>query len=178
MNFGPAVKLIFQLEGGYADQPADDGGKTKYGITAATLAGYLGTPVTEADMRALDQETARAIYLRNYWVPLACDELPLPLAVCLFDAGVNHGVGLATRLLQQALGVKVDGVLGPITLSVADAQGTSPGFLGAFMARRALLYIQHADFPTFGKGWLRRLFLVYHHAALATGDTWPDTEGV
>jgi imidazolonepropionase-like amidohydrolase len=36
-----------------------------------------------------------------------------------FDAGVNHGVGTAARILQEVLGVAIDGEIGPFTLGSA-----------------------------------------------------------
>ena len=53
---------VFALEGGYADNPADPGGKTNHGITeqVARQHGYQG------DMRELPKGFAERIYAQDY----------------------------------------------------------------------------------------------------------------
>jgi lysozyme family protein len=69
------------------------------------------------------------IYWTYYWLPVKGDEFAYPLALAVFDTGVNMGTGTAVKLLQRAINdllpqekwVAVDGVLGQQTLKVAKA---------------------------------------------------------
>ena len=85
------------------------------------------------------------------------DVLP-PLALLVFDAAVNNGVGRAVRWLQEALGVPPDGVMGRDTLAAMDAQAGRGGALCAeFQARRLAFMAGLPTWRTFGTGWSRRL---------------------
>src|SRR5690606_13690489 len=59
---------IIRREGGYVNHPADRGGPTNFGITAQTLGSWrkLGRPATAAEVQALKEPEARAIYRQQY----------------------------------------------------------------------------------------------------------------
>ena len=97
-----------------------------------------------------------AIYKRDYWDKIKGDDLPFAVAFEVFDAAVNHGVGQAVRMLQKACGVSADGIIGPITLSTAQAMGGNR-FKCRFNAERLQFYTDLPTFPAFGKGWVRRV---------------------
>src|SRR5438874_13810924 len=103
--FDRALAFVLQWEGGYSKDPADPGGETKFGIT---LRSY-----PHLTIKNLTEEDARTIYLRDFWNFLHCDQMPSTLAFLVFDAAVNQGQGAAVLFLQHALGVKMDGVIGP-----------------------------------------------------------------
>jgi hypothetical protein len=114
----------------------DGQGLTKYGI------GQASNP--EVAVATLTATEAVAIYARKYWQPLHADALPLPLAVGLFDAGVNHGTVTARRLLQQTLEVEPDGVIGPLTLAAARLDPWRA--LRDFYAARGFRYAELKNF--------------------------------
>lgn len=147
------------------DHPDDPGGATNLGITQETLARYRGRKVSKSEVRALDRETAHDIYRRFYWDTLNCDELPAGLDLAVFDCGVNQGTRRAARFLQIALKVRVDGVIGPVTLRTTS-EATSSVLLSEFMALRMRAYGRLSTlFRTFGLGWSRRL-MATHSTAL------------
>jgi lysozyme family protein len=82
--------------------------------------------------------------------------VPWPLDLALFDGAVQHGPESAVRLLQAALRVSVDGVLGPQT---RHAAATAPwrDVLAEYLVRRAELYLGITP-PGPLRGWGRRLF--------------------
>ncbi len=163
-TFKHALAHVLKHEGGYVDHPLDPGGATNLGITRRTLEQALGRSVSKAEVRALDMKTAGTIYRRNYWDELACDVMPVGLDLALFDCGVNQGVARARRLLQQALGVRADGIIGPITLTAAK-RADPLSLLSEFMARRMRAYGGLTRlFGTFGLGWSRRLMSVHGEA--------------
>jgi lysozyme family protein len=125
--FEKALKHTLGIEGDYSDDPRDSGGKTRYGITEAKARafGYDG------DMRNLPLELAKRIYREDYWDIIRLDmvaELNEPVALEMFDTGVNCGVSVPVKMLQRALNafnrqatdypdIAVDGLIGHNTLS-------------------------------------------------------------
>jgi lysozyme family protein len=91
----------------------------------------------QVDIANLTLEQAKAIYLRDYWHLCKCDELPADMALLVFDAAVNQGVSAALRFHANAK-TPVD-----------------------YQAERAVAYARLATFPTFGRGWMRRLFTTF-----------------
>lgn len=152
MDFDTAFDRLMGYEGGYANNPADPGGETNWGITLATAreAGYAGS------MRALTREQAKAIYHAEYWDRAQCDAYPGAIAFQVFDAAVNHGVPQAIRFLQRALDVTADGVVGPVTLE-ALRSACLPDVLERFNAERLEFYTSLPTWPTFGANWQHRL---------------------
>ncbi len=150
-GFDRAVAIVLEREGVFSADPRDDGGATKYGISARSY--------PDLDIAGLAVEQAIELYRRDYWERCRCAELPWPLALALFDGAVNQGAVPATRCLQQALGVSADGAVGPATVRAArDAPQRQ--VLARFLARRALRYARHPDWRIYGKGWMTRLFVI------------------
>jgi uncharacterized protein (TIGR02594 family) len=161
--FEQALAHVLKMEGGYDDDPYDPGGPTNLGITIAVYARYKGVELTADNIGALKSElkqlpvsTARQIYRDRYWLAAACPQLPSPLALFHFDTAVNHGVDGAARMLQQAVGVDMDGEIGPATLAAAGARPIQQT-LAAYAEIRRQRYRSLAHFWRFGKGWLARV---------------------
>ena len=150
-NFDQAFADLLGHEGGYTSHPNDPGGETNWGITIAVARehGYIGS------IKDLDQSVAKAIYAKKYWLD-AFNKLPYPVAFQVFDAAVNSGVGQAVRWLQRAAGVADDGKLGPITLATVQAVDPLKLVL-LFNAERLLFMTNLSTWPSFGKGWARRV---------------------
>lgn len=154
MNFDQAFdKLVDpRHEGGYVNNPADPGGETKYGISKRAY--------PEVDIKNLTLDQAKALYLRDFWTPLQADKLPDLVRFELFDLAVNTSARgkptQAVKLLQRALGVTDDGILGPVTFGACAAM--DPGrLLRRLQAQRIFFYTSLASFASFGKGWVNRV---------------------
>jgi len=151
--FERAVEIVLSKEGVLSDDPRDNGGLTKYGISQKAY--------PSLDILALTRDDAIALYRRDYWMPVRGDDLAWAFALPLFDCAVNQGVGRAIRMFQTALRVPADGSFGPVTLKAAQArQGNPTETLARFMAERAVAYAEHPDWPTFGRGWMVRAFSI------------------
>ncbi|WP_322999966.1 glycoside hydrolase family 108 protein [Castellaniella sp.] len=152
MNFDIAFDRLIGHEGGYVNHPDDPGGETNWGITLRTArgAGYTGS------MRDLTRAKAKEIYRTAYWGRAKADQYDGAIAFQLFDAGVNHGPGQAIRFLQRAVGVADDGVVGPMTLAAVHAMSVTD-VLSRFNAERLDFYTKLSTWPSFGKGWARRV---------------------
>lgn len=155
-RFETALAHVLKWEGGYVDHPSDPGGATNHGVTRQTLTNWRGRPQSREDVRALTRDEAAQIYRARYWDRCRCDEIPAGLDLMVFDAAVNHGPGQAVRLLQQGLGVRVDGLIGPVTLAAARGADLTPALIET-AARRMAFYGGLSTFRTFGLGWSRRL---------------------
>lgn len=158
MNFPEAVRHVLDIEGGYVFNKKDPGGETNFGISKRSYPGL--------DIKNLTVDLATEIYLRDFWLPIKADLLPLKVRYCLFDCAVNQGVGRAVKILQTALNVKVDGVLGVKTLAAANAVNENKLLEDIVMARFKH-YISLDDkekqddpWDEFGKGWVKRLLIV------------------
>ena len=152
MDFQTAFDLLITHEGGFSNHPDDPGGATMYGVTEAVARaeGYMGP------MQDLTLDFAKSVYRKRYWDACRCDQMPDPLRYPLFDAAVNSGPSQAIKWLQLAVGVKVDGAVGPITqqaVNVLPAQVTRQKMVGA----RLRFMTNLANWPSFSKGWARRI---------------------
>jgi lysozyme family protein len=156
MTFSACIPVILKSEGGFSNTPHDSGGATNFGITQRTLSAWLGHPASLADVQNLTQATAEQIYQTNYYNAAHCDALAPGLDLMVFDEAVNQGVGQAVRSLQQALGVTVDGVFGPVTTAAATACNVA-ATINQLFEIRAALYRGMANFGVFGAGWMNRI---------------------
>ena len=149
--FDKAFRFLMRVEGGYVNDPRDPGGITKYGISKRAY--------PDLDIANLTEEDAKTIYQKDYWQACHCDDLSPELALAVFDCAVNQGVGIATRTLQQALKVKIDGIIGDETLTAAN-NSNETALLIDFLSWRGRRYAFTAGNETYLRGWLRRLFLL------------------
>ena len=152
MNFDQAFDILLKHEGGFSDHAADPGGKTRFGITEAVAreAGYRG------DMRELPLDLAKRIYKDRYWDAVRANELPEAVRYAVFDAAVNSGPRQAILWLQRAVGVKDDGVIGPVTLAAVRAADPEQ-LVRRMLAQRLRFMTGLPNWPAFGRGWARRV---------------------
>ena len=160
MTFDEIFERLIAHEGGYVNHPRDPGGETNWGITKNTARanGYQG------EMRNLSRERAKAIYKAAFWDRAKADQYHAAIGFQLFDAAVNHGIGNAIRMLQRAVGVADDGVIGAVTLAAINQMDVSD-VLVLFNAERLAFYANLSTFATFGRGWTRRVVGNLRYAA-------------
>lgn len=148
MTFDEAFEKILGHEGGYVDNPRDPGGETKFGISKRAY--------PNVDIKNLSVEGAKMIYKKDYWDALACDSMPVSARLFVFDCAVNCGKVAAIKILQRAVKVKDDGVLGPMTLK-ALTNSVPMTFVTRFAGCWIDYYTNLSGWPTYGKGWVRRV---------------------
>lgn len=85
------------------------------------------------DIKALTVEAAKDIYRADYWEPLGAEGLAFPEALALMDFGVHSGVGTAEMYWQ-------------ISVDAWELQQQRVDYL-----------VSLKDFPTYGRGWMRRV---------------------
>jgi len=155
-NFKPSLALVLKSEGNFSNHPSDPGGMTNLGVTRNVWRDWVKRDVDEAEMRALTPELVEPMYKARYWDAVKADDLPRGIDYAVFDAAVNMGPGRAARLLQAALGVTADGVIGRATIAAATAADPAE-LLEAFSLGKEAFYQSLPTFGTFGKGWLNRV---------------------
>ena len=148
MNFDSAFARLIGFEGGYVNDPRDPGGETRFGISRRAYPGE--------DIAGMTVERAKLIYQRDYWGPAGCDAAPDVLRYALFDAAVNQGVRAAVEMLQHAVGEVEDGILGASTLQALQSMDPAR-LLFRFDAARLVAYTDAPAWPTYGRGWVRRM---------------------
>jgi lysozyme family protein len=160
MTTDAVIDAVLRNEGGFVDRADDHGGATNRGITSRTLGEYrgLGRPATVAEVKALGEKEARAIYLQRYVQPFALvpmDELKAQLV----DIGVTDGPVSAVRMLQEVLGVPIDGIIGQRTLAALGATPwrlVSNGLVACRVVKYARLAERDETQRVFLRGWLNR----------------------
>jgi len=162
-NFDNAFALLIVSEGGYVNDPQDNGGETNWGVTKKSWADYLGRVVKDGEMKALTKTDVKPFYKKMYWDKCRCDDLPSGLDYAVFDFAVNAGTGQAARFLQRAVGVHDDGVIGSGTISAVKAHPAKE-LLETFSKQKSDFYrsiVQRTPSQAkFLNGWLNRVTAV------------------
>jgi lysozyme family protein len=125
-SFGIAIGPLLAQEGGYVDDPDDPGKETKFGITKRSY--------PELDIKNLDQDDAVDIYRKDFWNANKYGSMPPSIAAKMLEMSANLGGSQANKLLQRALGVKDDGIVGEKTLAAtnkADEQQILDALVGS-----------------------------------------------
>ena len=138
-NFEPAFQKTMGHEGGYSNDPVDQGGETYRGVARRFHPDWPGWKIIDSQKnnpnfpKILDgnadlQNHVKRFYKDTFWSRFQGDALPdQGLAEELFDTAVNMGVHKAIAFLQQSLNalnrnaflfpdMPDDGILGNTTL--------------------------------------------------------------
>lgn len=162
-NFQRALALVLKHEGGFSNHKADPGGATNKGITLETFRRYVKPGGTVADLKAITDAQVAQVYKAHYWNAVKGDELPSGVDYAVFDFAVNSGPNRAIKYLQRILLVPQDGIIGPQTLP-ALARAKPEHVIEVLCAERLKFLKGLSTWPTFGKGWGRRVADVKTHA--------------
>ena len=176
-KFDPAFLLILANEGGYGNDPDDQGGETYKGIARKMNPDWLGWHIvdllkkqagfpdslsSEHDLeinRQLQYEL-KSFYYSNFWMKISGDKLEnQELAESIFDFAVNEGVSVSISLAQAVVGAKADGVIGPKSIDAIN-RFNPEHFLAAFALTKIKRYVEICNKrPTSRKyffGWVVR----------------------
>lgn len=179
--FDMAIVFVLDQEGFYSDHANDRGEETCLGISRRyhpdwngwelvdeikasvdhdqdRFMALMGGELNDADTNEL-AELAMGYYFKAFWMHYDCHELPGLIAMAYFDAVVQHHPKSAAMLLQEAIGVNADGVIGPITKArVENADQVT--VVDRFLAKRLSYYRDLAMQPSqagFFEGWAWRM---------------------
>jgi len=93
--------------------------------------------------------------------------MPGGLDYAMFDFGVNSGPSRAIKFVQEIVGARVDGRLGPQTMGAIQLSSAGP-LVTALCDKRLVWLRGLRRWPTFGKGWSRRVKAVQADALSMT----------
>ena len=160
--FASIFEYILMVEGGYSNDKADKGGKTKYGIieVEARKYGYKG------DMKDLTKEIAEDIYKNKYYLSNNLDKIKdKRVALSIADWTINSG-NWGTKKAQQTVNILkgdilvVDGILGEKSIEAINSIRPEM-FLNQYHVLQRRFYqaiVDHnASQKVFLKGWLNRV---------------------
>lgn len=159
-NFAACMDEVFLHEGGLSMIRSDPGnwtgGKVGVGELRGTKYGIAAHAHPGVDIQNLTKAEAREIYREKYWRPVRGDDLRHGIDLVTFDPAVNSGVTRGIRWLQRALGVTVDGRMGPVTVFTANGADPVPTVKKACEVRLGFLR-GLKTWGTFGRGWSKRV---------------------
>ena len=153
-NFNKAFEKVLKFEGGYVNDKSDSGGETKYGISKKAF--------PNVDIKNLTLKEAKEIYKEVYWDKIKADEIKSQkIAEIIFDTAINMGVSFAIKTAQKIIGVKQDGIIGPITLNALNNTNEEI-FIKDYKLSRIAKYVEIAkgDKIKFLRGWITRVLEV------------------
>jgi lysozyme family protein len=163
--------IIDRFEGGatFTDDPFDRGGATKYGVTQLALRDYrsrlTGNPaltVTAADVRNLERSEALDIGVTVYGVDSGLVFILDPrVRLVALDYAFHSGPVRAIKALQDAVGVTVDGIFGPVSQDAVNRHH-NPVQLGTQVLTRRSELMQRlieadATQRKYTLGWWKRI---------------------
>jgi len=155
MIFDRLFKWLIELEGGYVDHPADPGGATKYGITAAVAQKY------GKNVKDLTLDDARRIYYEMYYLSPGIDKLPPPWQAAVFLTGVLTGPSTAIQRMQRTIGVAPDGKIGSRTIEEAKKK---THLIPDFLILNLNIFRTLKHWNAFGTGWTNRMIKTAYFA--------------
>jgi lysozyme family protein len=159
-----AIDLVLRFAGGYVDSSAFPDNPSNFGLTLATLSGYLGRSASKDDLRNLSVATARDIY-RQVYLKGGSGLASVHVKAAYLNLATNTGPVQAAKIFQAAankLGMSPPspegGSLGPLTLTFINAADPDL-FIETANCEAVKFYKSFGAnyFAEFGAGWIRAL---------------------
>lgn len=166
-NWEKSFALMLESEGGFSDDPRDNGnklpdgrpGSTMLGVTQYNWENWTGHQVTHEQMKKLKPEDVKPFYKKKFWDACRCDDLPDGIDYLVFDFAVNAGVGRSAKTLQSVVGTTPDGAIGPLTLAAVN-KFSPQELIDGFSDEKEFFYRGLGNFDVYGEGWLNRVAAV------------------
>ncbi len=161
-----ALSWHLKHEGLIANHPLDPGGFTYAGIPQNVHTKWEGWKHFDSS-KHIPESIIVSFYDSLVWKPMMCDSMPSALAFYLFDTACLVGTPYATYLLQKALNITPDGIMGPQTIQAIKNQDTQK-LLSKLHANRIAFHTKiiqkHPNLKIFYNGWIRRANSTYQEA--------------
>ncbi len=150
-----------QFDGqGYHVTAGDPGADTSWGVILASYAAWRRmhgfTVTTSRDLMVAPRETFIPLIETLYWNGVKADSLPVGVDLLVYDFGYGSGQVTSIEKLQQVVGVKVDGQLGPITLKAVNDCHPSALVLELGQVHEDYYKSLGNLWSRFGRGWTNR----------------------
>ena len=184
-DFKKILKDTLLSEGGFSNDPDDNGGMTIYGIARTRNPQWAGWKKVDAIIREngwnINNEShwpliakackyleeIESFYRINFWNTIKGDQITSNVvAGSIFDYGVNTGMGTAVKNIQKCLKITADGSFGPKSLETLNnyiINRSVYSLLQEFTFRKLLRYVKivtaDPDQIEYIFGWTSRSFL-------------------
>ena len=122
-DFEKALKLVLKHEGGYVNDPRDNGGETYKGISRKSNPDWYGWKIIDKEKKKKGfektlennkelQDSVSSLYRTRYWNPIKGDDIKhQDTAEEIFDAAVNFGITRAVKIAQKTVGFEQSGIM-------------------------------------------------------------------
>lgn len=183
-DFTKAFLITLGHEGGYSNDVNDNGGETYKGISRKFNPDWQGWKIIDnlkrdsAFPKILDSDSAlqsftKDLYKKNYWDINKLDLISnQEIANEIFDTGVNQGVKVAAKYLQDSLNLLnrngknysdliVDGDIGSVTIGVVNSHLNQLAVLKTMNGLQFMKYVEicksNPSQEIYFLGWLNRV---------------------
>lgn len=167
-EFQPICEWVLRQEdstlSGRVVNLGDGVGLTRFGVAQNAHPDLSADFYTTDRTSALQQ--AELIYEQQYWNRFMGDYITdVGVASCLLSFAINDGTAREVKMVQECVGVSVDGIMGASTLQHINAY--NPQMLAAALRAaqadfyRAIYASNPAKYGPFINGWLARAARVY-----------------
>ena len=184
-QFEEAFKIGIVNEGGWCNTAGDRGGETYEGIARKDWPNWIGwkkidawksthgTPpnyktFSEIEISGLNQDVMD-FYKPNFWDKMHGDDIISQKVADYFYDWFINSMGVATKHLQQILGITVDGGFGSVTLQAVNVAGED--LLDNLHTSRDQFYASHVEAvpqdAKFLDGWNKRSDNLYQNLSNA-----------
>ncbi|MBC8603942.1 peptidoglycan domain protein [Parabacteroides acidifaciens] len=156
--------FILQWEGGFVNDPDDLGGATNKGITLSTYESFCrrkGYPKPTVErLKNISQTDWIEILKTMYWDKWKADQIMNQSVANILVDWVWASGGYGIKRPQKILGVKVDGIVGSLTISAVNACDSRELFYAIKSDRIKFIDEICESRPVnnkFKRGWLNRI---------------------
>ena len=156
--------FILQWEGGFVNDPDDLGGATNKGITLSTYESFCrrkGYPEPTVErLKNISQTDWIEILKTMYWDKWKADQIMNQSVANILVDWVWASGGYGIKRPQKILGVKVDGMVGSLTISAVNACDSRELFYAIKSDRIKFIDEICESRPVnnkFKRGWLNRI---------------------
>lgn len=171
-----ALELTLKYEGDYSKDKDDTGGETLFGISRKNNPTWQGwaiideikkknfglmKPESVNEFKKSHFDLVTNLYKTNYWDKCKLDDVKSQeIANQIFDIAVNMGVNKASKLLQEILGVTVDGIIGSQTIEKLNSH-PNINFVNNNLVQHRIsgyfaIYVLNLSQSKFLRGWINR----------------------
>ena len=161
--------FILSWEGGFVNDLRDPGGATNKGVTLTTFRSVFGKDKIVKDLKKITDSQWMTIFKTKFWDRYKADSIKDEwITYLLVDWLWTSGPGNAIERVQKFLGLKIDGIVGNVTINKINSYNGKELFIKLWHLRENFIKTR-AQYPIYGKGWLRRLNGIQYGKLLVNG---------
>jgi len=116
-DFKLTINKVLHFEGGFVNDPNDNGGETYCGISRKFWPDWGGWPIIDTGSFKVG-DLVQLFYKINFWDKIGGDKIAdQSIADLLMDSAVNEGIVPAVKRAQSIVNVTQDGIISDTLIS-------------------------------------------------------------